>query len=180
MAVNTEGRREIIGLHIGPSEAEVFWSDFLKGPCSARSYRRETGHLRCSRPQGGAITRVMGATWQRAAGCTSCRNALSYVPRARTRRRRRDPPGLLRPIRKAQRRSGDGSPTSCAPDGPSSAPAWTGPKPTCSPTPAFPPQHRTKLHSTNPLERLNRKGQAPRDVVGCSNEDSIIPSSGLC
>jgi hypothetical protein len=30
MAVNTEGRREIVGLHIGPSEAEVFWSDFLK------------------------------------------------------------------------------------------------------------------------------------------------------
>ena len=33
---------------------------------------------------------------------------------------------------------------------------------------AFPAQHRTKLHSTNPLERLN-------DVVGIfPNEDSII------
>jgi transposase-like protein len=30
VAVNTEGKREIVGLHIGPSEAEVFWSDFLK------------------------------------------------------------------------------------------------------------------------------------------------------
>jgi putative transposase len=30
VAVNTDGRREIVGLHIGPSEAEVFWSDFLK------------------------------------------------------------------------------------------------------------------------------------------------------
>src|SRR6188472_1558035 len=31
VAVTTEGRREIVGLHIGPSEAEIFWTDFLKG-----------------------------------------------------------------------------------------------------------------------------------------------------
>src|SRR4030095_16513698 len=31
VAVTTEGRREIIGLGIGPSEAEPFWSAFLKG-----------------------------------------------------------------------------------------------------------------------------------------------------
>src|ERR1043166_829726 len=31
VAVNTEGRREIVGLGIGPSEAEPFWSGFLKG-----------------------------------------------------------------------------------------------------------------------------------------------------
>src|SRR5690348_17474277 len=30
VAVNTDGRREIVGLHIGPSEAETFWSSFLK------------------------------------------------------------------------------------------------------------------------------------------------------
>jgi len=30
VAVNTEGKREIVGLHIGPSEAEPFWSTFLK------------------------------------------------------------------------------------------------------------------------------------------------------
>src|SRR4051812_12126746 len=28
VAVNTEGKREIVGLHIGPSEAETFWSAF--------------------------------------------------------------------------------------------------------------------------------------------------------
>jgi putative transposase len=31
VAVTTEGRREIVGLGIGPSEAEPFWSSFLKG-----------------------------------------------------------------------------------------------------------------------------------------------------
>src|SRR5215831_7859967 len=31
VAVTTEGRREIVGLGLGPSEAEPFWSTFLKG-----------------------------------------------------------------------------------------------------------------------------------------------------
>lgn len=30
VAVNTDGKREIVGLHIGPSEAETFWAGFLK------------------------------------------------------------------------------------------------------------------------------------------------------
>jgi hypothetical protein len=37
VAANTDGRREIVGLHIGPSEAETFWSGFLKS--LARQYR---------------------------------------------------------------------------------------------------------------------------------------------
>ena len=39
----------------------------------------------------------------------------------------------------------------------------------------FPSQHRTKLQSTNPLERLNKEVKRPADVVGIfPNEDSII------
>ena len=30
VAVNTDGGREIVGLHIGPSEAEPFWTTFLR------------------------------------------------------------------------------------------------------------------------------------------------------
>jgi putative transposase len=38
----------------------------------------------------------------------------------------------------------------------------------------FPSQHRTKLHSTNPLERLNKEVKRRADVVGIfPNEDSI-------
>jgi putative transposase len=29
LTVNIDGRREIVGLHNGPSEAETFWSSFL-------------------------------------------------------------------------------------------------------------------------------------------------------
>ena len=39
---------------------------------------------------------------------------------------------------------------------------------------AFPAQHRTKLHSTNPLERLNKEVKRRADVVGIfPNEASI-------
>ena len=39
----------------------------------------------------------------------------------------------------------------------------------------FPLQHRTKLHSTNPLERLNKEVKRRADVVGIfPNEGSII------
>src|SRR4051795_3388045 len=65
MAVNTDGRREIIGLGIGPSEAEPFWSAFLKGLVK----RGLKGvKLVISDAHEGlrlAITRVLGATWQR-------------------------------------------------------------------------------------------------------------------
>jgi transposase-like protein len=39
----------------------------------------------------------------------------------------------------------------------------------------FPPQHRTKLHSTNPLERLNGEIKRRTEVVGIfPNEASIV------
>jgi putative transposase len=40
---------------------------------------------------------------------------------------------------------------------------------------AFPAQHRTKLHSTDPLERLNKEVKRRADVVGIfPNENSIV------
>lgn len=30
MAVNTDGRREVLGMATGTSEAEMFWTDFLR------------------------------------------------------------------------------------------------------------------------------------------------------
>ena len=39
----------------------------------------------------------------------------------------------------------------------------------------FPTQHRTKIHSTNPLERLNKEVKRRADVVGIfPNEASIV------
>ena len=45
---------------------------------------------------------------------------------------------------------------------------------TSLPNITFPAQHRTKLHSTNPLERLNKEVKRRADVVGIfPNEASI-------
>src|SRR5437868_12068288 len=64
MAVDTDGRREIVGLGLGPSEAEPFWSAFLK---SLVKRGLKGVKLVISDAHDGlrlAITRVLGATWQ--------------------------------------------------------------------------------------------------------------------
>ena len=65
VAVNTEGKREVVGLHIGPSEAEAFWSTFLKS--LVRRGLRGVKLVISDAHEGlkAAIRRVMGATWQR-------------------------------------------------------------------------------------------------------------------
>jgi len=71
---------EIVGLGIGPSQAEPFWSAFLKGLVK----RGLSGvKLVISDAHEGlrhAITRVLGASWQR---CRVhwMRNALAHVPK---------------------------------------------------------------------------------------------------
>src|SRR5213080_3388281 len=78
VAANTEGKREIVGLHIGPSEAETFWATFLKG--LVRRGLRGVKLVISEAHEGlkAAIRRVVGACWQR---CRVhwMRNAQSYV-----------------------------------------------------------------------------------------------------
>ena len=65
MAVDTDGRREIIGLCVGPSEAETFWTEFLR---SLKSRGLQGVKLVISDAHTGlkaAIARVFEATWQR-------------------------------------------------------------------------------------------------------------------
>ena len=78
VAANTEGRREIIGLGIGPSEAETFWTEFLR---SLKARGLDGVRLVISDAHTGlraAIARVFEATWQR---CRVhwMRNALAHV-----------------------------------------------------------------------------------------------------
>jgi transposase-like protein len=120
VAVDTEGRREIVGLGLGPSEAEPFWSTFLRG-----LLRRGLAGVRLvvSDAHEGlkaAAAKVLGATWQR---CRVhwMRNALAHWPRAS---RRWSPPPFARrsssPTRTARGRCGGRWPTSCARAGPGS------------------------------------------------------------
>ena len=174
VAVTTDGRREIVGLGIGPSEAEPFWSGFLKGLRPAASTGSSWSSPMPIRAKG-AITRVIGATWQR---CRVhwIRNALAHVSKgqhtvvAAAIRQAFD-----QPDRKHAGETWRHVADQLRSRWPKLADLMDGSEDDVLAYMAFPRQHRTKLHSTNPLERLNKEVKRRADVVGIfPNEPSII------
>lgn len=173
VAVNTDGKREIVGLHIGPSEAEPFWTSFLRDLVR----RGLTGvKLVISDAHEGlkaAITRILSATWQRCR-VHAMRNALAYVPKgqhtmvaAAIRQAFIQPDNAMQTWRHVadQLRARWPKLGTFMDNAEADVLAYM----------AFPAQHRTKLHSTNPLERLNKEVKRRADVVGIfPNEDGII------
>src|SRR5438132_5486125 len=65
VAVSTEGKREIVGLHIGPSEAETFWSTFLKSLARRGLHGVKLVISDAHEGLKAATRRVFGAGWQR-------------------------------------------------------------------------------------------------------------------
>jgi putative transposase len=175
VAVNTDGRREIVGLHLGPSEAEVFWSDFLK----SLKARCLTGiKLVISDAHEGlkaAITRVLGATWQRCRVHWT-RNALAYVPKGQhTMVAAALRQAFQQPDHAAARMALLHVAEMMRPRWPKLADFIIDSEADVLAYMTFPSQHRTKLHSTNPLERLNKEVKRRADVVGIfPNEEAII------
>ena len=47
IGANSDGRREVLGMQVGASEAEPFWTDFLQQPDPSWPARGEAGDLRC-------------------------------------------------------------------------------------------------------------------------------------
>ena len=78
VAVNSEGRREVLGLAIGPSEAETFWTDFLRS--LTRRGLRGVELVISDAHEGlkAAAAKVLNATWQRCR-VHFMRNALAHV-----------------------------------------------------------------------------------------------------
>ncbi|WAP68734.1 IS256 family transposase [Jiella pelagia] len=175
VAVNTDGKREIVGLHIGPSEAETFWSTFLKS-----LVRRGLSGVKLviSDAHEGlkaAIRRVFSASWQR---CRVhwMRNALSYVPKAQqSMAAAAMRQAFIQPDRaaasQALRHVADQLRDKCPKLGSFIDDSETDVLAHLD----FPSQHRTRIHSTNSLERLNKEVKRRADVVGIfPNESSII------
>ena len=65
VAVNDQGRREVLGMAIGASEAATFWTEFLRS--LARRGLRGVELVISDDHKGlkAAVTRILGATWQR-------------------------------------------------------------------------------------------------------------------
>ena len=175
VAANTEGRREIIGLGIGPSEAETFWADFLKR--LTRRGLRGVKLVISDAHEGlkAAVQRVVGGTWQRCR-VHFMRNALAYVPKTQE-------TVVAAAIRQAF----------IQPDRETAGQVWRHVADQLRPRfeklgrlmdeaehdvlayMTFAAQHRTKLHSTNPMERLNKEVKRRADVVGIfPNEELIV------
>jgi putative transposase len=175
VAANTEGRREIIGLGVGPSEAETFWMDFLR---SLKARGLDGVKLVISDAHSGlkgAISRVFEATWQR---CRVhwMRNALAHVSKgqhtvvAAAIRQAFDQPDRKHAGETWQRVADQ-----LRPRWPKLADLMDVSENDVLAYMAFPRQHRTKLHSTNPIERLNKEVKRRADVVGIfPNEASIM------
>ena len=58
VAVTVDGRREIIGLGTGPSEAETFWTAARRSGCDGRDNRDESDAPGADRGEGVARTKV--------------------------------------------------------------------------------------------------------------------------
>ena len=174
VAVDTEGKREIVGLHIGPSEAETFWATFLKS--LLRRGLRGVKLVISDAHEGlkGAIRRVMGATWQR---CRVhwMRNALAHVPKGQ---QTIVSAGLrqafLQPDQAGARKVWRQMADQFRPRWPKLAALMDDSEHDVLAYMGFPAQHRTKLHSTNPLERLNKEVKRRADVVGIFPGESGI------
>ena len=161
MAVNTDGRREVLGMTIGNSEAEPFWTEFLRS--LTRRGLRGVKLVISDAHEGlkAAIAKVLGATWQRCR-VHFMRNALAHAGKAQ-RRIPGSSPGTSAWIgtafaqdnaeaaRKQWRQVADQARprisklAALMDNAEADVLAYMG----------FPAQHRTKIHSTNPLERLN-------------------------
>ena len=174
VGVNSDGRREVLGLDIGASEAEPFWTEFLRK--LTRRGLRGVKLVISDAHEGikAAVSKVLSSTWQRCR-VHFMRNALAHAGKSG----RRVVSAFIA--------------TAFAQDDAQTASTqWRGIADQLRPKipklallmdtaehdvlayMGFPAAHRTKLHSTNPIERLNGEIKRRTEVVGIfPNEDAI-------
>jgi len=174
VAVNSEGRREVLGMATGPSEAEPFWTQFLRS--LMRRGLRGVKLVISDAHEGlkAAVAKVLKASWQRCR-VHFLRNALAYANKGQ----RQMVFALINTI--------------FAQDTPEAAhEQWRivtdqlrakFPKLAAMMDDAehevltfmdFPKEHRVKIHSTNVLERLNGEIKRRADVVGIFPNEAAI------
>jgi|GEM_PF-851517 transposase-like protein len=175
VGVNANGRREVLGMTTGHSEAEPFWVEFLRS--LARRGLRGVKLVISDAHEGlkAAISKVFSATWQRCR-VHFMRNALAYAGKTQKRevsawvgtafaqddaasahKQWRDVADQMRP--RLPKLAG------LLDEAEADMLAYMD----------FPSPHRVKIHSTNPLERLNGEIKRRADVVGIfPNDDAVV------
>jgi len=174
VGVNSDGRREILGMQIGTSEAEPIWTEFLR-QLTRRGLRGVK--LVVSDAHEGiktAVTKVLCATWQRCR-VHFMRNALAHAGKS-GRRVVSAFIGTAFAQETAQAASIQWRAVAdqIRPKVPKLATIMDEAEQDVLAYMSFPKEHRTKLHSTNPIERLNGEIKRRTDVVGIfPNEEAI-------
>jgi transposase-like protein len=175
VGVNTDGRREVLGMQIGASEAETFWTGFLRS--LTRRGLRGVKLVISDAHEGlkAAITKILSATWQRCR-VHFMRNALAHAGKSG----RRVVSAFVATAfaqedaasaRSQWRQVAD----QLKPKLPKLAALMHEAETDVLAYMSFPKEHRAKLHSTNPLERVNGEIKRRTEVVGIfPNEDAII------
>lgn len=174
VGVNTDGRREVLGVATGPSEAEVFWKGFLRSLADRGLRGVKLVIADDHKGLRAAASKVFAATHQR---CRVhwFRNALAHVgPKQRpaviamlktifAQETQDQARGQWRDVADALRekypRLADMMDVSC-----DEVLAYM----------AFPREHWPQIASTNPIERLNREIKRRADVVGIFPNDAAV------
>ena len=164
VAVNDQGRREVLGMAIGASEAETFWTEFLRSLT-----RRGLGGVKLvvsddHKGLKAAARRILGATWQRCR-IHFMRNLLAHAGRQGRR--------VVSAFVATAFAQDDAEAASAQwrlvadqlrPKAPKLATLMDDAEHDVLAYMTFPREHRTKLHSTNPIERLNAEVERRTNV----------------
>ena len=174
VAVNLDGRREVLGIAIQPSEAEVFWDEFLRS--LADRGLRGVKLIIADEHKGlkAAAAKVLGATIQRCR-VHFMRNALACVGK-------KDRPIVTAALRTSfdQNTLADSKEhwakliEAFQPRHIKLAELMLRAEDDVLAYKTFPKVHWQQIHSTNPLERLNKEIKRRTNVIGIfPNEQAI-------
>jgi transposase-like protein len=171
--VNTDGRREVLGMDIGASEAETFWTEFLRK--LRRRGLRGVKLVISDADEGikASVAKLMNATCQRCRVHTM-RNALAHAGKSSRRlglHGDRLRPGQREAAKVQWRKVAD----QLRPKLAKLAAFMDEAEDDVLAYMSFPAEHWSKIHSTNGLERLNGEVKRRTEVVGIfPNDDALI------
>jgi transposase-like protein len=174
VGVNSDGRREVLGMDIGPSEAEPFWTAFLRK--LARRGLRGVKLVISDAHEGikAAVSKLLCASWQRCR-VHFMRNALAHAGKSG----RRVVSAFIgtafaQETAEAASQQWRAIADQMRPKLPKLAALMDDAEPDVLAYMTFPREHRAKLHSTNPIERLNGEIKRRTDVVGIFPNEAAI------
>lgn len=174
VGVNSDGRREVLGMEVGTSEAEPIWTEFLRR--LTRRGLRGVKLVVSDAHEGikAAVSKVLNATWQRCrvhfmrnvlahAGKSGRRVVSAFIATAFAQETSEAASAQWRSVADQIR-----------PKVPKLAMIMDDAEDDVLAYMTFPKEHRAKLHSTNPIERLNGEIKRRTEVVGIFPNDEAI------